>query len=190
MTATQIDYYSRLGVTPSASSADITRAFRLLAMRYHPDRNKAPDAMRLFIEVREAFEILIDPRKRAVYDRMRGPGTDVVVHRHSEADARDYGHWRDEARSRAQRDSQMAYDDFAAWLKQLATKVGNGASVVGFIGMLAFGGVAFSFMAIAIGAYSRGSDSAMAVLFLGGCAVACFWAAGAAIKDTFAEMKR
>ena len=65
------DYYATLGVPRSASAADIKKAFRKLARRYHPDVNKGDaTAERHFKEVNEANEVLSDPEKRALYDRL------------------------------------------------------------------------------------------------------------------------
>lgn len=63
------DYYERLGVTRDADTGEIKKAYRRLAMDYHPDRNDSPDAEDRFREVTEAYEILRDPEKRALYDR-------------------------------------------------------------------------------------------------------------------------
>ncbi|MDO6459871.1 molecular chaperone DnaJ [Granulosicoccaceae sp. 1_MG-2023] len=74
------DYYEVLGVDKSAGSAELKKAYRRLAMKYHPDRNQNnPDAEANFKEVKEAFEILSDPQKRAAYDQyghagVRGQG--------------------------------------------------------------------------------------------------------------------
>jgi molecular chaperone DnaJ len=64
------DYYGLLGVSRDASEADIKKAFRQLAMKYHPDRN--PDnkqSEEKFKEINEAYSCLMDPEKRAHYDR-------------------------------------------------------------------------------------------------------------------------
>lgn len=67
------DYYNVLGVKKSASPDDIKRAFRALALKYHPDRNPEDvDAEQRFREIAEAWEVLGDPEKRAMYDRL-GP---------------------------------------------------------------------------------------------------------------------
>jgi molecular chaperone DnaJ len=63
------DFYTLLGVTREATEADIKKAYRKLAMEYHPDRNPAPDAEHRFKEITEAYEVLRDPQKRAAYDR-------------------------------------------------------------------------------------------------------------------------
>jgi len=64
------DYYEILGVQKDASKADIEKAYRKLALKYHPDRN--PDdrsSARKFTEVTEAYEVLSDPDKRSQYDQ-------------------------------------------------------------------------------------------------------------------------
>jgi molecular chaperone DnaJ len=64
------DYYEVLSVARSASPEEIKQAFRKLAMEFHPDRNKEPDAGEKFKEIGEAYEILSDPQKRAKYDQL------------------------------------------------------------------------------------------------------------------------
>lgn len=63
------DYYALLGVFRDATEADIKKAYRKLAMEYHPDRNPSPEAEAKFKEIVEAYEVLRDPQKRAAYDR-------------------------------------------------------------------------------------------------------------------------
>ena len=81
------DYYAALGVSKTASADEIKRAFRKLAMQYHPDRNPGDkEAEHKFKELNEAYDVLKDEQKRAAYDRFghaafengggggRGPG--------------------------------------------------------------------------------------------------------------------
>jgi molecular chaperone DnaJ len=63
------EFYALLGVARDASEAEIKKAYRKLAMEFHPDRNPAPDAEAKFKEITEAYEVLRDPQKRAAYDR-------------------------------------------------------------------------------------------------------------------------
>ena len=64
------DYYDLLGVTRQASSADLKKAYRKLAMKYHPDRNPGDaEAEKAFKEISEAYGVLSDDEKRQIYDR-------------------------------------------------------------------------------------------------------------------------
>jgi len=68
------DYYQVLGVDRQASGEQIKKAFRRLARQYHPDVNSSPDAEARFKEINEAYEILSDNEKRAMYDRFGHAG--------------------------------------------------------------------------------------------------------------------
>ncbi|CAG0885616.1 unnamed protein product, partial [Darwinula stevensoni] len=63
------DYYEILGVNRAASDRDIKKAFRKLAMKYHPDKNKEEGAEEKFKEIAEAYEVLSDPDKRKQFDQ-------------------------------------------------------------------------------------------------------------------------
>ncbi|MES9936485.1 MAG: molecular chaperone DnaJ [Sedimenticola sp.] len=73
------DYYEVLGVNKNASEAELKKAYRRLAMKYHPDRNTGDDseeAEHKFKEAKEAYEVLSDAQKRAAYDQFGHAGVD------------------------------------------------------------------------------------------------------------------
>lgn len=73
------DYYEVLGVQKNASAAELKKAYRRLAMKYHPDRNtgdEGEEAEVKFKEAKEAYEVLSDEQKRAAYDQFGHAGVD------------------------------------------------------------------------------------------------------------------
>lgn len=81
--AVKRDYYDILGVSRSATPEEVKKAFRRLARQYHPDVNKEADAETKFKEINEAYDVLSNQEKRAMYDRFghnmpsgSGPGYD------------------------------------------------------------------------------------------------------------------
>ena len=66
----EIDYYEILEISKNSDSETIKKAFRKLALKYHPDRNQGDkDAEEKFKKVNEAYQVLGDEEKRAIYDR-------------------------------------------------------------------------------------------------------------------------
>ncbi|CDZ97137.1 -domain-containing protein [Phaffia rhodozyma] len=63
------DYYNELGVDRQASEGTIKKAYRKLAKRFHPDKNKDPKSQQRFADVSHAYEVLMDSEKREIYDR-------------------------------------------------------------------------------------------------------------------------
>ncbi len=68
MSNTERDYYEVLGVPRDADEKALKKAYKRLAMKYHPDRNKDPDAEEKFKEIAKAYAVLSDPQKRQMYD--------------------------------------------------------------------------------------------------------------------------
>jgi len=63
------DFYKILGISRTATDDEIKKAYRKLALKYHPDKNKAPNAEEQFKLVAEAYEVLSDKKKREIYDQ-------------------------------------------------------------------------------------------------------------------------
>lgn len=77
--AKKIDYYETLGVSRNVTDDELKKAYRKLAMKYHPDRNKSDKAAEeKFKELNEAYEILSDAQKRAAYDQFGHAGVDAA----------------------------------------------------------------------------------------------------------------
>ena len=77
--ASKRDYYESLGVPKNASDEEIKKAYRKMAMKHHPDRNQGDESKKAeekFKEVKEAYEMLSDPQKKAAYDQYGHAGVD------------------------------------------------------------------------------------------------------------------
>ncbi|CAI2736582.1 unnamed protein product [Schistosoma spindalis] len=96
-TKTQIDslrkvlacknYYEILGVSRTASDEEIKKAFKLHALKFHPDKNRAPGAAEAFKKIKKAYEVLTDPEKRQHYDQYGAEEEQIrspQVHRHGD----------------------------------------------------------------------------------------------------------
>ena len=106
------DYYSILGIANNATKAEIRKAYRRLAKMYHPDVNKAKDAHDRFIEITEAYEILINQSYR-FYKQTVETATTTKEWRESEYKKNEeYEKFRQEAREKAQRQAKMRYEEF------------------------------------------------------------------------------
>lgn len=68
------DYYKILGIAKGATEDEIKKAYRKMALKYHPDKNKSPGAEEKFKEIAEAYEVLHDTKKREIYDKFGEEG--------------------------------------------------------------------------------------------------------------------
>ena len=81
------NYYDVLGVDRKASEQDIKKAYKRMALKFHPDKNKDPGAEEKFKEIAEAYDVLVDADKRATFDRYGEEGLKGNVRRHSQSSA-------------------------------------------------------------------------------------------------------
>ncbi|KAM4528541.1 dnaJ homolog subfamily B member 5 [Odontesthes bonariensis] len=68
------DFYKVLGVTPESNEDEMKKAYRKMALKFHPDKNSDADAEEKFKEIAEAYEILTDPKKKSIYDQFGEEG--------------------------------------------------------------------------------------------------------------------
>lgn len=93
-----MDHYRLLGVSRKAGKDEIKKAYHKLALKYHPDKNKAPDAEDKFRSLDEAYKVLLDDRKRDAYDRFDLPFAEAAREksRSQHHSSRHHGQRRDE----------------------------------------------------------------------------------------------
>jgi len=137
------NYYIRLGLNKNASKEDIKKAFRQLALQYHPDRNKSPDASQIFIEVNEAYLILYDDEARQKYDKEydyhfreefvshEEPSYqyDYYQNNSSVFNDPDLNNWSKNAREQGNEYAKMAFEEFSkmviGFVKETGFHIGN-----------------------------------------------------------------
>ncbi len=74
-----LDYYKILNIEKSAKNDEIKKAYRAAALFWHPDKNKSDQAHQKFIDITEAYNILMDPYKRTIYDELFKENTDLAL---------------------------------------------------------------------------------------------------------------
>lgn len=109
------DYYKILEIDFGADITEVKKGYRRLAMKYHPDKNKATDAAERFIEITEAYEVLCDNTKKTYYDNIYREYF-FAKHTTSQAESsyeQKQQTWTDYGKRKAKEYSNMSYDDFS-----------------------------------------------------------------------------
>lgn len=163
------NHYKTLEIEPTATKEEIKKAYRRLALKYHPDKNKSPDAHEKFIAINEAYLLLYDNEARAKYDReyqyyfgqkAKAESTGSQQQRHEEKkqeeakfsnqkqrepqfEDEDLNQWTRNARQQAESFAKMAFDDFSNLIlgivKETGFQLGN-AFLVMLGALLSMGG--------------------------------------------------
>ncbi len=162
------DYYKILGISFSADLAEVKKAYRLLALQYHPDKNKAADAAQKFIAKTEAYEVLRDEKKRVDYDflyKKHFQRSEVTVYQEPTYQRQQQA-WSDFGQQRAKEYSSMKYDDFA---QRILDEIKIGASYIPNVFFILFCAVGiFGLISVLPKAFSDSSapDGMGAILLL------------------------
>ena len=141
------NYYRVLQVDRNATKEEIKKAFRKLALQWHPDKNKSPDAHNRFIEINEAYLILTDIEARAKYNVEYDIIFAFVIHNEEEFAHEnnfkdngsqktyykdpDLNNWRESAKKQAEKYAKMSFLDFAKMVGEVVKETGKqGATAV------------------------------------------------------------
>jgi DnaJ-domain-containing protein 1 len=100
-------YYDTLEISQNASINEIKKAYKKLALKYHPDVNKATDANEKFIEINEAYEFLSDTNKRKIYDDLISSNN-----QNQENVNQEFEKWKKQAKEKAEKYSKTEYNNF------------------------------------------------------------------------------
>ncbi|MBC7749549.1 MAG: DnaJ domain-containing protein [Methylotenera sp.] len=110
------DYYKILEIEFGADIQSVKKAYRRLALKYHPDKNKAPDASVKFIEITEAYEVLNNDIKKNQYDNLYSSYFKTAGQRtenREDVKTEKTQEWTNYGKKKAEEYASMKYDDFA-----------------------------------------------------------------------------
>jgi DnaJ-domain-containing protein 1 len=140
-----INYYSILYISENATELEIKKAYRKLALEWHPDKNKDIKAKEKFIEINEAYTILINEEKRANYNYLlninRNKDKKSITFNETAKEKEDiFKNWQRQAHKEAEIKSNTTFQEFYNSLEKVAEQASNGCGVVmAFALFIAFG---------------------------------------------------
>lgn len=133
------DHYKTLGIKFTASKLEIKKAYRKLALTYHPDRNKSPNAHKEFISVNEAYLLLSDTEARAKYDKaytnhFKEQQEHQEYFNQESFEDEDLNAWSKNAKEQAEVFAKMTFEHFAnlivGTVKETGFQLGNSILVM------------------------------------------------------------
>lgn len=168
------DYYKILDLGRNATDTDIKKAYRNLAMKWHPDLNSNPSAHAKFIEINEAYEILISTLKRKEYDK-------IFSESNQNETSTIFRTWQEEAQKKAKSYAEMNNEEFNNKILKEIKLAGSYSGSFGCFIFLIFG------IIINLWAVSKIGPSALisVVVFFGG----AIWLYNTSLKNYFNERK-
>ncbi|MBU3658339.1 MAG: J domain-containing protein [Flavobacteriales bacterium] len=169
------DYYKILKIDCKATERDIKKAYRNLAMKWHPDINKNPSAHSIFIEINEAYEILINPKKRAEYDL-------IFSEKQHTNTSNEFKSWQEEAQKKANSYATMTIEDFKNKIIMEIKLVGSYSASFGCFIFLIFG-IIINLSAVSI---LGPSVLVSVVVFI----IVAIWLYNKSLKDYFEERRK
>jgi len=126
------DYYNILNISRNAQELDIKKAYRKLAMIWHPDINNSPFAHSKFIEINEAYEILINQKKRGHYDKLFAENKESEI-------STEFRQWQNTAQRKAETYAKMDSDEFKSKVLSELKLAGKYGVSFGCFAFLIFG---------------------------------------------------
>lgn len=170
------NYYEILNISPNATLDEVKKAYRRLALQYHPDRNKAHDAHDKFIEITEAYEVLRDSDKKKEYDnlyRVYFKFSKEIVEESKEhfnqsefeEKSSQWGHY---GKSMAEEYASMPFEDFA---RRLLKEMSIGVNYIpNLIAMFLTGGsgIIMLFLLPSLASETGGGSVIFMLMFIGG----------------------
>lgn len=179
------DYYKILEIEFGTDIPTVKKSYRRLALKYHPDKNKAPDASQKFIEITEAYEVLNNDIKKSHYDTLYAEFYKEAKQKTEFNDnekSEKVQEWRTYGKKKAEEYASMKYDDFAdRIIDELKLGISYTPNII-FI-LLCIGGVIASFT---IMAKVDGTFGAIMLIMYG---TACYFLYDRAKKDYVAERR-
>lgn len=160
------DYYKILELEFGADILAVKKAYRRLALKYHPDKNKEPNAAQKFIEITEASEVLREPLKKSEYDRLYQAyfRTKTQEQYTEQSYERKQQEWADFGREKAKEYSSIPFEEFA---KRLLKEISVGASyITNAIAILLAGGGAMKGLTILPEAFEDGGGFGLILLLI------------------------